>query len=90
VALLIVRHKVKDFAAWKQAFNAHAPARAGAGLSNPRLFRSTDDPSEVVILFDAADVARAKQFGSSPDLKAAMERAGVIDRPDVYILNAAS
>jgi hypothetical protein len=90
MALLIVRHRVKDFAAWKLAFEAHAGARDGAALSNPRLYRSADDPKEVVILFDAADVAKAKQFGTSSELKAAMEKAGVIDAPDVYILNAAS
>ena len=52
MGLVIVRHKVKDFAAWKRAFEDHASARGTAGLSNARLFRSADDPSEVVILFD--------------------------------------
>jgi hypothetical protein len=46
MALVIVRHKVKDFAAWKNAFDAHASARGTAGLSNTRLYRSVDDPRE--------------------------------------------
>jgi hypothetical protein len=90
MALVIVRHKVKDFAAWKRVFNAHAPARGTAGLSNTRLYRSVDDPSEVVILFDTDDIAKAQQFVDSADLKSAMTAAGVIDKPDVFILNAAS
>jgi hypothetical protein len=90
MALVIVRHKVKDFATWKNAFDAHASARGTAGLSNTRLFRSVDDPSEVVILFDTDDIGKAKQFIESPELKSAMAAAGVVDNPDVFILNAAS
>ena len=43
MALLIVRHKVKDFATWKKAFDGHASAQKAAGLTNPRVFRSSDD-----------------------------------------------
>ncbi len=85
---LIVRHKVKDFAAWQSAFDDHAPARLAAGLANARLFTSADDPNEVVIIFDAADIEKAKAFGASPELKEAMANAGVADKPDIYFLNA--
>jgi hypothetical protein len=90
MGLVIVRHKVKDFAAWKRAFEDHASARGTAGLSNARLFCSADDPSEVVMLFDTDDIAKAKQFVSSPELKSAMTAAGVIDRPDVFVLSDAN
>ena len=89
MGLVIVRHKVKDFAAWKRSFDEHASARGAAGLSNARLLRSVDDPSEVVLLLDTDDIAKAKQFIASPDLKAAMTAAGVVDKPDVWVLNAA-
>lgn len=88
MALVIVRHKVQDFARWKGAFEAHAPKRAAAGLSNARLYRSADDSSEVVILLDTADIGKAMQFISSAELKEVMKNAGVIDRPDVYVLHA--
>jgi hypothetical protein len=87
--MFVVRHKVKDFAAWKVAFNAHNPARVAAGLSNARLFRSADDASEVVILLDAADISKAKEFAASPNLRSVMTAAGVIDKPDIYFLIAA-
>jgi len=57
--LVIVRHKVQNFATWKRAFESHAPARALAGLSNARLYRSADDSSEVVILLDKDDIGGA-------------------------------
>jgi hypothetical protein len=65
--MLIVRHKVKDFAAWKVAFNAQEPARAAASLWNARLFRSADDPNEVAVLL--ADIDQAKALATSLDLK---------------------
>jgi len=89
MGLLIVRHKVKDFATWKKAFDGHAAAQKAAGLTNPRVFRSSDDHNETVVLFDANDIAAAKKFGASPDLKATMQAAGVIDQPTVYLLEEA-
>jgi len=88
MALVIIRHKVEDFVSWKRAFEEHAPARATAGLSNARLYRSADDSNEVVILLDTSDIGKAMQFISSAELKVVMKNAGVIDRPDVYVLHA--
>src|ERR1700692_1232881 len=90
MGLVIIRHKVKDFSIWKKAFDDHAPARGSAGLSNARLYHSVGDLSEVVILFDTDDIAKAKQFVSSADLKSAMTAAGVIDKPDVFVLTNAN
>ena len=89
MGLLVIRHKVKDFATWKKAFDSHAGAQKTAGLTNPRVFRSVDDRNETVILFDMQDVAKAKQFGSSADLKSTMQSAGVLDQPTVLFLDEA-
>jgi hypothetical protein len=89
VGLLIVRHKVKDFATFKKVFDAHASAQKAAGLSNPRVFRSADDRSEIVILLDMKDAAAAKEFTTGADLKSAMASAGVIDQPTIHFLEEA-
>ena len=86
MGLMIIRHKVKDFAAWKKAFDGHAGAQKAAGLTNPRVFRSIDDRTETIILFDMQDVAKAKAFRSSADLKSTMQSAGVLDQPTVFFL----
>ncbi len=84
---VLVRHKVRDFNAWKVGFDAHAPKRAAAGLSNKQVLRSADDANEVVIVLEAGDMERAKAFIASPDLREAMQSFGLVDRPDVYFLN---
>lgn len=87
--LLIIRHKIKDFPGWKTAYDAHAGARAAAGLGQGRITRSADDPSELVLMFDVADLTKAKAFCASGDLKSAMQAAGVIDKPDLYFVSDA-
>src|SRR5262245_37489075 len=89
MGILIIRHKVKDYNKWRPAFDWHARAQKSAGLSNPRVFRYSDDQNEVVILFDTDDTKKAKDFVASPDLKETMAKAGVVDRPTVHFLESA-
>ncbi len=69
MAHMLVRHKVLDFDKWKAAYDAHRQARAAAGLTDLNLWRNTDDPKEVFLLFKAADLAKAKTFTASSDLR---------------------
>jgi len=83
---VLVRHKVADFSKWKPAYDAHLPARQKAGLKEEHLLRNTDNPNEVILLFEATGLQKAKEFGASSDLREAMQKAGVIDKPDIYFL----
>lgn len=83
---LIVRHKVKDYAKWKSAFDEHGATRKANGSKGGRLFRSAADPKELVVLFEWEDLGKAQQFAQSADLRETMERAGVADQPDLYFL----
>jgi len=83
---MLVRHKVSDFAKWKPVYDAHLSARQRAGLKEEHLFRNADEPNEVLLLFSVEDVDKAKAFTASDDLRQAMEKAGVSDKPDVYFL----
>ncbi len=87
ITYMLVRHKVRDYSVWKRGYDAHLPKRIEAGLTEKHLFRSTNDTNEVIILFEAKDLGRAKAFSESPDFRETMEKAGVIDKPDVYFLN---
>ena len=86
---VLVRHKVKDYPSWKAQFDAHAAARKAAGSQGGQVLRSAADPNELVLLLSWSDVESARRFGESPGLREAMERAGVVDRPDIYLLETA-
>ncbi len=83
---LMVRHQVADFGEWKPVYDGHASARAKAGLKQEHLLRSIDNPDEIVILFSANDLCKAKMFAASAELREVMRKAGVKGKPDVYFL----
>ena len=43
--------------------------------------------NDIFLLFEAADVAKAKAFAASADLKEKMTSAGVIGQPDIFVLS---
>jgi hypothetical protein len=48
----------------------------GGSLVEKYLFQGFDDSNEVFILFEAKELARAKAFAESQDLRERMEEAG--------------
>ena len=85
---MFIRHKVRDFAEWKPGYEAHLAKRKEAGLTEKFLMREADDPNEIVVLFEAKDLARAQQFAESDDLRKTMQELGVIDTPEIHFLNS--
>jgi len=81
--IMAIHHKVAEFTKWRPAFDEHEQTRAAAGITNGKIYQSKDDPNDVVILFDVADVQKAKAFSQSQDLKAKMQTAGVVGQPEI-------
>ena len=86
MAMMMIHHRVQNYQAWRPIYDAHESARNSAGLTNGRVFRSADDPDDLVILFDMTDRKKAEAFAESEDLKTAMQRSGVRGRPDVQFV----
>ena len=84
-ARLFVRHEVADYAVWRKAFDAFAPTAKKSGAINGNVYRSADNPNDVTVTHDFHSVEKAKAFAASPELKAAMETAGVKGAPQVWI-----
>ena len=84
-----IHMKVKDYATWRTAYDGHEKGRVSAGITSGRVFRSAEDPNDVVILQDVADVAKARTWFGSDDLKAAMQKSGVLGSPNVRFAAAA-
>jgi heme-degrading monooxygenase HmoA len=83
---LLVRHKVADYAKWKPFFDQHSATRQASGSQGGRLLRNANDPNELVVLFEWDDLEKARQFAQSNDLREIMQRAGVVDQPNIYFL----
>jgi len=87
-SFMLVRHKVMNFKEWKGGYDDHLPKRVEAGLTEKYLLHGISDPNEVVILFEAKDLDRARSFAASQDLKDRMRVVGVVDKPDIYFLES--
>ncbi len=83
VTMLTVMHKVANFSKWLPAYEAHDSARMANGLRKYIIGRGVKDSNMVFIAMFVDDTAKARAFGASADLKAAMKKGGVIGMPAV-------
>ena len=82
--IVIVKHKVANYAKWKMGYDSHDAARTAAGLSNYLIARGLGkDSNMVAVVLKAQDMVKAKEFASSSDLKETMQKAGVIGAPTI-------
>ena len=83
---LLVRHRVRDFDAWRRVFDSHLEAQRRAGIRITHVWRSVADPTEVVLLFEVDDVERAKRFVYAPEVPGSQQESGVVDTPHILFL----
>ena len=83
---MIIHHKVRDYEAWRPGYNEHEKSRAAAGITNGRVFQRAEDPNDLVIILDVADVERARTWSQSEDLRSAMQRVGVLGAPTIHFV----
>ncbi|MDA1189330.1 MAG: cyclase [Chloroflexi bacterium] len=88
MAHVLIKHPVEDYAKWKKAYDAHAAMRKQAGSKGSQVFRNSENPSEVTILFEWGSVEQARKFNASADLKEAMQKAGVKGMPEFTYLES--
>jgi hypothetical protein len=86
-ARLMVKHKVKDWDAWKKVYDSDKQARMDAGLIDRGLGYSTDDNHIVSIVFAVTDRKKADEFSKSKDLKDKMNTGGVEGPPTFFYYN---
>lgn len=89
MASILIQHKVEDFVAWKKVFDSNAGLRTSFGEISVQIYQNSSDPNELTVINKWDSLANAQKFAQSPDLKAAMEKAGVIGHPEIFFLNEA-
>jgi heme-degrading monooxygenase HmoA len=84
--ITIVSHEVADFATWKKNFDAHESVRAQHGFRVQGVYRATENPNHVTVISEAPSVEAVIAFSQDPSLREAMEKGGVISKPEFRIL----
>lgn len=81
--------KVQDYAKWRPVFDEAKPLRVAHSLESERVFRNAANPNEVIVEMKFRDAAGAHAYLALPELRATMQRAGVIPPPQVTFLEEA-
>jgi quinol monooxygenase YgiN len=84
---VVITHEVKDYGAWRKGYDADEPNRKQAGFTVSGVYADVHNPNSVTIIGEFPSAAAAEAFATSPTLKEAMEKAGVVGKPDVKVLS---
>jgi erythromycin esterase-like protein len=86
MATLAVQLTIGDYAKWRPVFDKHKPLRDKAGLHNVHVYRNADNPKEVIVWSEVADVAKAREALGGQEIRSAMQEAGVVGAPKVHVI----
>ena len=84
-ATLAIRHQVRDYAAWRKAYDEAEPLRAQHGCVAQRVMRIPDDGNDLFVTHDFPTAEQAESFAHDPALRETLGRAGVEGAPRVEI-----
>jgi len=87
--MMIVRHKVANFAKWQVSYDEHDSMRLANGIHSYVIGRGVQDSNTVLVVVKVDDVAKAKAFAKDPSLKKAMQKGGVTGAPSISFVTAA-
>jgi hypothetical protein len=85
--LMVIHHRVADYARWRPVYDAHKTMRDAAGLDYCEVRQPIGDASDVFVACNMTDVDKAKALAASNDLKDTMTKAGVQGQPVIYYLS---
>ena len=86
--MMIVTHKVADFAKWQMSYDSHDSMRLASGMHSYVIGRGVQDANMVLVAVKADDIAKAKAFAKDPGLKQAMQKSGVKGAPSISLVIA--
>ncbi len=75
---------VKDFDVWKSHYMEGDSFRTAYGLTRYVLGRDIDNPNRLLVGLKIANMAKAKEYDASPELKVRRDSSGVIGTPETH------
>jgi len=82
-SIMFIKHRVADFDKWLPVYDADDSMRLAYGLHNYGVSRGIDDSNMVFVALKIDDLSKAKAFAALPNLKTAMQKAGVVGEPTI-------
>jgi hypothetical protein len=85
-----IRHEVADYSVWRKVYNAFAGMQRKLGVTRQAVYQSIENPNDVTVTHDFKTEEKAQAFMSAPEVKSAMDKAGVKGTPQIWITTQAS
>ncbi|MDO8972059.1 MAG: antibiotic biosynthesis monooxygenase [Saprospiraceae bacterium] len=73
----------------EKSIDSVAALRSSSGELSAQVFRDESDPNKITVVNKWNSLDNAKKFAHSPELRAAMEKAGVVGAPNINFVNEA-
>jgi heme-degrading monooxygenase HmoA len=73
---VLAKLKVENYETWKTFFDKRSDTRKESGSKEAHLFRNSDDPNEVLILFIWDTKENAQKYMESENLRKYLKNAG--------------
>ena len=83
MALMVVRHSVRDYGEWRKFYDSYKPLQTEYGVLEESVYRDPANANDVLVLHRFASREKALAMLSSAEVRAALERAGVEGEPRV-------
>ena len=88
MTILAIQLTLADYAAWKSVFDTRKQFRKDTmGVKFERLYRSADEPNEILLWFDVLDAAKMRNEIASDDVQKTMREAGVVGQPKIHVIS---
>ena len=82
---VFIRHRIRNYAKWKKAFEAFLPQRKAGGELSYSIGNVPGKVNNLCLLFQWDSAANAAKFLKSKELKAAMKTATVSEPPEIFV-----
>ena len=86
---MFVRHQVADYSSWREVYDGIEQDRQEFGVTGHDVFQALGNPNDITVWHDFTSKDAADSFASSPQLRDAMQRAGVQGQPEIWFTTAA-
>lgn len=86
---MFVRHPVKDYSKWRNAYDDFDSERTGMGVRGDAVHQAVDNPNDVTVWHDFESIEAARSFVDSDRLKEVMQEAGVAGAPTIWFTSVA-
>ena len=83
--LAVISHPVKDYAAWRVAYDNAGPIREAANVTAAEVFHDPQDANKMVIIHRFPNLDLLQKFLSDPALASAMATGGVLAAPTTVV-----